>query len=61
MPQAADQHRRRQIHEASHLASTVAAEGDVNVVAQKSGQGDVPTAPEIDDVGSAIWRIEIHG
>ena len=58
VPQPAQQHRRHQIDVAPHLAVPVAAERDVDVIAQEPAQRDVPAAPEVGDVRAPCtgWR-----
>src|ERR1017187_4249259 len=46
----AEQHRDHQVHVAAELAAPVAAERDVEVVAQESRERHVPAPPEIGDV-----------
>ena len=49
MPKAAEQHGGDQIEVASHGPFSVATQGNIEVVAQKTGQGYVPAPPKVDD------------
>src|SRR5579871_2154189 len=49
VPEATEQHRDHQIDVAPHTAVPVAAERDVEIVAQELRQRHVPAPPEIDD------------
>ena len=58
VPQPAQQHRRHQVDIAPRLAAPVAAQRDIDVVAQETAQRDVPAAPELADVAppGTGWR-----
>src|SRR4051794_37364266 len=47
MPQAAEQHRHHQVEIGAACSATVAAERDVEVIAQPGAEADVPAAPEV--------------
>ena len=59
MPQAAQQHGQEQVAVALESAVAVAAQRDIQIVAQEARQRDVPAAPEVDDRGGFVGRIEI--
>ena len=60
MPEAAKQHGDRQIDVAQRRAVAVAAERDVEIVAQELRQRHVPAPPEIDDRDRLVGRVEIQ-
>src|SRR5262245_43787734 len=59
VPQAADQHHQQKIQVSPETAAAVAAERDVQVVAQEARQRDVPAPPELNDASRLVGRIEI--
>ena len=60
VPQPAEQHRDDQVQVASRRPLAVAAERDVEVVAQKARQRHVPAPPELDDVLRLVGRVEVE-
>ncbi|KDA51785.1 hypothetical protein L963_1498 [Leuconostoc mesenteroides subsp. cremoris T26] len=60
VPQAAEQHRDEEIHVAAPRPLAIASQRHVEVVAQEGRQRDVPAAPELDDVGRLVGRIEVE-
>ena len=60
VPQPAQQHRRHQIDVAPRLAVPVAAERDIDVLAQEPAQRDVPAAPEVGDVRGLVGTGEVQ-
>ena len=60
VPKPAKEHGEEKIEVAPPAAEAVAAERDVEVVAEKTGEGDVPAPPEIDDVAGFVGRVEIE-
>src|SRR3546814_5141197 len=60
VPEAANGHGEKEIDIAPRFAPPVAAERDVEIVAQEARQGHVPTPPEIGDADSLIRRMEIQ-
>ena len=59
MPQATQQHRRHQCGVGARLAVAVAAQRDVEIVAQPCRQGDVPASPEIGKSDRRIGKAEV--
>ncbi len=59
VPEAADQHRQHQVAVRDHLALAVAAERDVEVVAQPARQRHVPAAPEVLQRDRGVGRVEV--
>src|SRR5262245_26201070 len=59
MPQTADQHRGQQIEISAGRATTIAAETDVEIIAQPRRKADVPAPPEIADARGGVGQIEI--
>src|SRR4030095_6963911 len=59
MPEPTEQHGDQQIDVAPRTAVSVAAEGDVEVVAEEAREGDVPAMPELDDVLRLVRRVEV--
>src|ERR1051326_3859364 len=60
VPQAGYRHRDQEIEIEPRGAGSVAAQRDVDVVAQKARQRHMPAPPVIDDVEGSIWRIEVE-
>ena len=60
VPQSAQQHGGHQIHIAMRAALAVAAQRDIQIVAQETRQRDVPAPPEFDDVDRLVGRVEIE-
>ena len=59
MPQSAKEHGDDEVGILSDLALAVAAKGDVKIVLEPRGEGDVPTVPELRDRGGLVGRVEI--
>ena len=59
VPQAAEQHREHQVHVGADGALPVAAERDVQVVAQPARQRHVPAPPELLDRPRAVGPVEV--
>jgi len=59
MPQAAQGHGRHQIDVLAGPAFAVAAQGNVEIVAQPQGKGDVPTPPEVPQAERNIRGVEV--
>ena len=59
VPEPAQQHGRHQIDGAARLAMAVAAQRDVEMVAQEMAQRDVPAAPELHDRGGFVRAVEV--
>ena len=59
MPQAGDQERDQQVQPPPAFALAVAAEGNIQVVAEPGGQRDVPARPEVADARRQIRRVEV--
>ena len=60
VPEPAEHHGDHQVDIAQDAAVAVAAERDVEIVAQELRQRHVPAPPEIDDAGGLVGRIEIE-
>ena len=60
MPQATQYHGRHQVKVTPTRSLHVATERNIEIVTQETGQGDVPTTPEINDRTCLIRRIEIN-
>ena len=60
VPEPAEQHGDRQIDITQQRAVAVAAERNVEIVAQELRQRHVPAPPEIDDRGRLVGRVEIQ-
>ncbi len=61
VPEAAEQHGHDEVHVGAAAALAVAAQRDVQVVAQPARQGDVPAAPEVLDGARRVRRVEVLG
>ena len=59
VPQAAQEHGDHHVDVTTWAALAAAAERDVQVVLQEPRQGHVPAAPEVDDAGGLVRRVEI--
>lgn len=59
MPKTADEKDDEGVAEDFALRDTATAEGDIDIVAEPGGEGDVPTAPEFGDVATEIGYVEI--
>src|SRR5687767_707540 len=59
VPEAADEHDDDEIDEGAGWAGAVAAERDVEVVAQESGERDMPAPPEIREADGGIRISEV--
>ena len=59
VPQAAENHGENVVEISAEFAVSVAAEGNVEVVAQPCGEGDVPAAPEVGRVLRFERRVEV--
>ncbi len=59
VPETAQQHRDQKVHIAARAALAVAAQRNIQVIAQESRQRHVPAPPEIDDVFRFVGREEI--
>ena len=60
MPQPAKRHRHHQVGITHHAAVPIAAERDVEIVAQKLRQRHVPAPPKFDDAAGLVGRIEVE-
>ncbi|MNL53415.1 hypothetical protein D3C87_1766590 [compost metagenome] len=60
MPQAAQHHGDHQVQVAPRGAAALAAQRDIQVVAQEARQGHVPAAPELRDIARFVGRVEIE-
>ena len=61
VPESAQQHGEYQVEIGTQLAFPVAAQRDIEVVAQPGGQGDVPAVPEIGHAVRLVGRVEVDG
>ena len=61
MPQPAQEHCDDEIDILPQLAFAVAAQGDINVVANPCGERDVPAPPKVGDAHRAIRCVEVDG
>jgi len=59
VPQAAEQHGQEEVQVGAGGAATVAAERDVEVVAQPGRQGDVPALPELARTRRQVGPVEV--
>ena len=60
VPEPAEQHGDCQIDVTQQRAAAIAAERDVEIVAQELRQRHVPAPPEIDDRGRLVGRVEVQ-
>ena len=60
VPKPAEQKRRHDVQRGPGVAETVAAERNVQILAQETRQGHVPALPELPNVRRVIRRVEIH-
>jgi hypothetical protein len=59
MPETSDEHDDNEVDQRAFRAGAVASERDVKVVAQKSGERDVPAPPEIRETNGGVRISEI--
>ena len=59
VPEAANQHDRRKVDVCADAALAVAAEGNIQVIAEPGGERQVPPPPEFCDGLRAVRRIEV--
>lgn len=60
VPKAAEEHGEHEVAVAHEPPGAVAAERDIEVVAQEGRQSHVPAPPEFNDVGGLVRRVEVH-
>ena len=60
VPQSADQEHDHRVDVGEQLAFAGAAQGDVDVLGEKFGEGHVPSLPEISDRDRLVGRVKIH-
>ena len=61
VPEPPQQHGQHQVAVTVELAVAVTTQGDVEIVAQKARQGDVPAGPELADIGRLVRGVEVEG
>ncbi len=54
VPEPAEKHGDEEVEVAAGVPFSVAAEGEVEVVAEEGGECDVPASPELDDIGGTV-------
>ena len=59
VPQAADKEHDRHVEAGAGFAPPAAAQGEVEIVLEPAGQGDVPAPPEILDGGGEVGAVEV--
>ena len=59
VPEAADEHHDHEIDHGARGAGAVAADRDVKVIAQESGERDVPAPPEIREPDRGVGKAEV--
>ena len=60
VPEAADEEDDYNIQRPTREFHAVAAEGDIDIVAEPRGEGDVPAAPEISNGAGGVGAIEVE-
>jgi hypothetical protein len=60
VPEAAEEHDEEEVEVGSSVALAVAAQSEIQVVAQKTRQGHMPAPPEVNDIGGFIRRVEVE-
>src|SRR6185436_8831964 len=60
MPQPTKQHRYNQVCAASRRSLPVAAQSDIDMIAQEAAECDVPASPELGDVSCLVRRREVE-
>ena len=61
MPQAGQRPHHQQVADLSGTAAAVAAQGDIDIVAEPGGQAHVPPPPELGDGAGQIRIVEVFG
>ena len=59
VPQTAEKEGEEKVAEHPFLAFSVAAQRDIQIVAEPARKRDVPAPPEILDIRGLVWRIEV--
>ena len=59
VPESAQEKGEEKVRQHSGEAFAVAAQRNVQIVAQPTGQGDVPATPEVLNVGGLVGRVEV--
>ena len=60
VPEAAQEHHDEEVDVSAHRAAAVAAEGEVEVLAQPGAERDVPAPPELGQVTGEIRMVEVQ-
>lgn len=61
VPESGEEHGDEKIEGGAEDAAAVAAEGNIDVIADPVGESDVPAAPEFRDALGLVGRVEIQG
>jgi hypothetical protein len=59
VPEAADEHGGHQGEVGAYVSVAIAAEGNVDIVAEPGGESDVPAAPEVGEADGRVGKAEI--
>ncbi len=59
MPETTEEEYDKGVADDLRLGATAATQGDIDIIPEPSGQGNVPTTPEFGDIPTEIWNIEI--
>ncbi len=59
VPESADQEDDEGVADDLGLRAAAAAQGDVHIVPEPGGEGDVPSAPELGDVAAEVGNVEV--
>ena len=59
VPESTEEHGDHEIEMLTHFALAVAAQGDIDIVAQPRGERDVPSVPELGDIQRTVREVEV--
>lgn len=59
MPEAADQENDEGVADDLGLGATASSQGDVEIVPEPGGEGDVPSTPEFGDIAAEVGNVEV--
>ena len=60
VPKSAEEHGDEEVDVLSDSPLAIAAQGDVQIVFEPRGEGDVPASPELRDAGRLVRRVEVY-
>ena len=61
VPQTAEQEYHNGVANVHKFAATASSQGEIYIIPEPCGKGDVPATPEVRDAGSQIGIVEVLG